>query len=89
MGQKSCPKKWGAEGLCFSRGVEEADGQEELVAVALLARFLEGRPAPPASGSECNLSLQLSRGETLVLVLLLSLGLWALIWGALSLFGNV
>jgi len=30
-------------------------------------------------------ALRFSRGETLILVLLLSLGLWALIWGAISL----
>jgi hypothetical protein len=40
----------------------------------------------PASHAECDpILLRLSRGETLILVLLLSLGLWALIWGAVSL----
>ena len=39
----------------------------------------------PAARAECDLTLRLSRGETLVLVLLVSLGLWALIWGAVSL----
>jgi hypothetical protein len=33
----------------------------------------------------CGATLQLSRGEALILVLFLSLGLWAVIWGALSL----
>jgi hypothetical protein len=33
----------------------------------------------------CGATLQVSRGEALILVLLLSLGLWALTWGALSL----
>jgi len=32
--------------------------------------------------------LTLSRGETLILVLLLSLGLWGLIWGAFSLLAT-
>ena len=45
-----------------------------------------GRHGPSASRrSECDPVLTLSRGETLILVLMLSLGLWALIWGALSL----
>ena len=41
----------------------------------------------PSSRLECQSTLQLSRGETLVFVLLLSLGLWALIWAAVSLLG--
>ena len=41
----------------------------------------------PSSRSECESSLQLSRGETLILVLLLSLGLWALIWAGVSILG--
>jgi hypothetical protein len=36
-------------------------------------------------GSECNAALRLSRGEALILVLLLSLGLWAATWGAVAL----
>jgi hypothetical protein len=37
-----------------------------------------------SSDSQGDPTLRLSRGETLVLVLLVSLGLWALIWGAVS-----
>jgi len=33
----------------------------------------------------CRATVQVSGGEALILVLLLSLGLWALIWAALSL----
>jgi len=33
-------------------------------------------------------TLQLSRGGALILVLFLSLGLWAVIWGALSLLAQ-
>jgi hypothetical protein len=50
-------------------------------------RVWQGRSL--SSDSQGDPTLRLSRGETLILVLLLSLGLWALIWGALSLFGNV
>jgi hypothetical protein len=41
----------------------------------------------PSSGLECEPTLRLSRGETLILVLSLSLGLWALIWAAVSILG--
>jgi hypothetical protein len=40
----------------------------------------------PSSRLECELSLRLIPGDTLILVLLLSLGLWALIWAVVSLF---
>jgi hypothetical protein len=40
----------------------------------------------PSAGSEGEPTLELSRGETLILVVLLSLGLWALIWGGVSLW---
>jgi hypothetical protein len=40
-----------------------------------------------SSGSECEPTLRLSRRETLMLVLSLSLGLWALIWAAVSMLG--
>jgi len=39
----------------------------------------------PLSRSEANATLSLSRGEALILVLLLSFGLWAAIWGAIAL----
>jgi len=35
--------------------------------------------------SECKTAFWPSRGEALILVLLLSLGLWAAIWGAVAL----
>jgi hypothetical protein len=37
--------------------------------------------------SECKAALWLTRGEALILVLLLSFGLWAAIWGAVALLG--
>jgi len=40
--------------------------------------------ASRSPGSEYDPTL-LSRGETLILVVLLSLGLWALVWGTVSL----
>jgi len=45
---------------------------------------------PPSSSSQivCGPTLELSRGEALILVLLLSLGLWAALWGALSLLAQ-
>jgi hypothetical protein len=43
-------------------------------------------PSPfPRPG--CEPARGFGRGETLVFVLLLSFGLWALIWGAVSLLG--
>jgi hypothetical protein len=36
---------------------------------------------------ECEPARAFGRGETLVFVLLLSFGLWALIWGAVSVLG--
>lgn len=45
------------------------------------------RHGPSPSRSECEPTLPLSRGETLILVLLLSLGLWALIWAGVSILG--
>jgi hypothetical protein len=41
-------------------------------------------PSPPFR-SESNAALSLSKGEALILVLLLSFGLWATIWGAVAL----
>jgi hypothetical protein len=41
----------------------------------------------PSSGAECEPTLRLSRGETLILILFLSLGLWALIWAGVSVLG--
>jgi hypothetical protein len=42
---------------------------------------------PPSLRSPCAPTHQLNRGDTLILVLLLSLGLWALIWTGVLLFG--
>jgi len=39
----------------------------------------------PSSRAESDPTLRLNRGETPIFVLLLSLGLWALIWGVVSL----
>jgi hypothetical protein len=39
----------------------------------------------PSLRSESKAILWLSRGEALILVLLLSIGLWAAIWGAVAL----
>ena len=41
----------------------------------------------PSRRSECEFAFGAGRGQTLVLVLLVSLGLWAMIWGAVSLLG--
>jgi hypothetical protein len=46
------------------------------------------RRAPLACRSEGEPTLTLSGGETLLLVLLPSLGLWGLIWGAVSLLAT-
>jgi hypothetical protein len=44
-----------------------------------------GEEPSPSSRSEWAAAFWLSKGETLILVLLLSFGLWAAIWGALIL----
>ena len=41
----------------------------------------------PLPRSECKVAFWLSRGEALILVLLLSFGFWAAIWGAIALLG--
>ena len=41
----------------------------------------------PSSTAECEPTLRLSRGEMLILILFLSLGLWALIWVGVSVLG--
>jgi hypothetical protein len=41
-----------------------------------------------SSGSERKPALRPSRAETLIVVLFLSLGLWALIWGGVSLLAG-
>jgi hypothetical protein len=46
---------------------------------------ISGEEASPSPRSECRAALRLSRGEALILVLLLSLGLWAATWGAVAL----
>jgi hypothetical protein len=43
-------------------------------------------PSPsPWSGSECEPTRWAERGEALISAVLLSLGLWALVWAAISL----
>ena len=44
-----------------------------------------GEEALPSLPAEHKTAFWLSRGEALVLVILLSLGLWAAIWGAVAL----
>jgi hypothetical protein len=39
----------------------------------------------PSAGSECEPTVEMSRGGALILVLLSSFGLWALIWATVSL----
>jgi len=44
-----------------------------------------GDEPSPSARSECEAAFPLSRGEALILVLLLSLGLWAATWGTVAL----
>jgi hypothetical protein len=44
-----------------------------------------GEEALPSLRAEHKTALRLSRGEALVLVVLLSFGFWAAIWGAVAL----
>jgi hypothetical protein len=44
-----------------------------------------GEEVLPSLGAEHKAGLWLSRGEALVLVVLLSFGFWAAIWGAVAL----
>jgi hypothetical protein len=52
-----------------------------------VASSLVRRRPLPSSAAECEPTLRLSRGETLILILFLSLGLWALIWAGVSVLG--
>ena len=47
--------------------------------------WIIGEELSPSSRSERKAAFWLSRGEALILVLLLSLGLWAATWGAVAL----
>ena len=49
------------------------------------ADFWNGGEALPSLRAEHKTALWLSRGEALVLVVLLSFGFWAAIWGAIAL----
>jgi hypothetical protein len=76
----------GYGGCCFSGGVEEqmdSKTSPQWLSSAAPWRVWQGHSL--SSNSQGDPALRLSRGETLILVLLLSLGLWALIWGAISL----
>jgi hypothetical protein len=49
------------------------------------ASWSVGEEPSSSPRSECKTAFLLSRGEALILVLLLSLGLWAATWGAVAL----
>ena len=67
-------------------GWKGGDGQEYCDRTRLLRRLLErGKRTAPSPRSEMRAAFRLSRGEALILVLLLSLGLWAATWGAVAL----
>jgi hypothetical protein len=78
-----------AEGRRSSgRGVEtQMDRKSTWQRVSSAASGKVRHEASPSLRSEPDATLRLSRGETLILVLLLSLGLWALIWGGVSVLG--
>jgi hypothetical protein len=75
-------------GARFLRPVgKEGDAQQYCDGAGLPRRFLErwgGTIVIPPIGMQDRPFL-LSRGEALILVLLLSLGLWAATWGAVAL----
>jgi hypothetical protein len=80
------PRKLGTEGCRFSGGGEKP--MDRKGAPHWVCSIVSGgarRVTSPSLRSETGATLRLSRGEMLILVLLLSLGLWALIWGAISL----
>ena len=79
------PQERGEEGVsCILRSRSKRTERARRCWV-LLSRFCAGFDTrSPSSGSECDPTLQ-QGGGILTLVLLLSLGLWALIWGAVSL----
>jgi hypothetical protein len=86
MTRELTPQEWGAEGRCLSGRVgEQMDSKRssQWLSSAAPWRVWHGRSL--SSDSQGNPTLQLSRRETMTLVLLLSLGLWALIWGAVFL----
>ena len=64
---------------------EHMDRKTTLQGVCSVAsyRFLHELPSS-RSGSGCEPTRQMKRGEALISTLLLSLGLWALIWGAMA-----
>ena len=64
---------------------EQMDTKTALQRVGSAPSSISQHPPSPFRRMECGLMLQLGRGEALTLVLVLSLGLWALIWAAVSL----
>jgi hypothetical protein len=81
------PKCGVKEAESFLGGLEEQiDRKTTLQWVGSASFRILHEPSPsPRSGSGCEPIRPLSRGEALVSAMLLSLGLWALIWGAISL----
>jgi hypothetical protein len=66
-------------------GEEEMDWNTATERACPAASWSVGEEPSPSPRSECKAALRLSRGEALILVLLLSLGLWAASWGAVAL----
>ncbi len=61
------------------------DTKTALQRVCSAPSSINQRPPSPSRRMGSGLILQLGQGEALTLVLVLSLGLWALIWAAVSL----
>ena len=61
------------------------DGNTATERVCLAESWSVGEEPPLSPRSECKAAVWLSRGEALISVLLLSLGLWAATWGAVAL----
>jgi len=64
---------------------EQMDTKTALQRVCSAPSSINQRPPSPSRRMGSGLILQLGQGEALTLVLVLSLGLWALIWAAVSL----
>jgi hypothetical protein len=79
----------GCAGGAVSQGVEEQmDNSKAALQRAGSAASDHMWHGPSLSlGSRCAPTHQQNRGDTLIFVLLLSLGLWAIIWAGVLLFG--